>query len=220
MIKQKERLSDQVYKRIKEDIQHGLYVAGHKIPSESELMDIYKVGRSTIREAINSLASSGILLVKRGDGTYVRQLSEESAIDEHLRTANFEEVNDARRLLEAELVRRACISATIPQLNKVAHYLQLRKEAILTEDKSACIHADIQFHLHIASAANHHVFFILYQNFTHLISNFFQEREPRGISYFAMSHHLHEQLFEAIKAKDEQQALHVLASILTNNHSS
>ncbi|MGJ1364158.1 FadR/GntR family transcriptional regulator [Sphingobacterium spiritivorum] len=219
MIKQKERLSDQVCKRIKEDIQQGLYLAGHKIPSESELMDIYKVGRSTIREAINSLASSGILLVKRGDGTYVRRFSEESAIDEHLRTANFDEVNDARRLLETELVRRACTYATTPQLDEIAHYLQLRKEAILIEDKVACIHADIQFHLQIASAANHRVFFILYQNFTHLISNFFQEREVRGISYFAMTHYLHEQLFEAIKTKDEQHALRVLAHILTNNHS-
>ncbi|MGJ1432507.1 FadR/GntR family transcriptional regulator [Sphingobacterium spiritivorum] len=219
MIKQKERLSDQVYTRIKEDIQKGLYLAGHKIPSESELMSIYQAGRSTIRESIKSLARSGILVVKQGDGTYIRRLTEESAIDEHLRTANFEEVNDARRLLETELVRRACIFATSEQIDQIAHYLQLRKEAILAEDKSACIHADIQFHLQIASAANHHVFFILYQNFTHLISNFFQERETRGISYFAMSHHLHEQLFSAIKTKDEQQALHVLTHILTHNHS-
>lgn len=44
---------------------------GEKLPNEFELGEMFQVGRSTIREAVKSLATKGILEVRRGDGTYV-----------------------------------------------------------------------------------------------------------------------------------------------------
>jgi len=65
------KLYTKIINSIKEDIANGVYQPGEKIPAEPELMQKYGVGRSTIREAIKTLAISGILKVKQGSGTTV-----------------------------------------------------------------------------------------------------------------------------------------------------
>ncbi|WP_257351641.1 GntR family transcriptional regulator [Pseudalkalibacillus decolorationis] len=42
-----------------------------KIPSERELMDIYKVSRSTVREAVSHLVHEGVLEKVHGKGTFI-----------------------------------------------------------------------------------------------------------------------------------------------------
>lgn len=61
----------QVYKRIKEDVQKGVYAIGSFIPKESELESIYHGSRTTIRKAIKMLADEEILEVRQGCGTKV-----------------------------------------------------------------------------------------------------------------------------------------------------
>jgi len=67
-----------LYHQLAEDllaqIQSGQYGAGHKLPSEHELATRYGVGRPTVRQATDSLIQRGLLIRKRGSGTYVRQV--------------------------------------------------------------------------------------------------------------------------------------------------
>ena len=44
---------------------------GEKIPNEFILAEMFGVGRGTVREAVKSLVSKGILEVRRGLGTFV-----------------------------------------------------------------------------------------------------------------------------------------------------
>ncbi|MCL1680071.1 GntR family transcriptional regulator [Elizabethkingia miricola] len=217
-MEKKERLSDLTTSRIQEDILKGKYAVGEKLPTEKELMEIYQVGRSTIREAVKQLSISKILSVKQGSGTYVNKGQVLSPSD-ILKKAKFDEINDARRLVEGELIQRACQTATQKQLEAIDKSLQEKKKAILEENKDSCIQADIEFHLNVAKAANHQVLLLLYQRFTEMITDFFHEREPKGISFFAMSYHLHEQLYLAIRDKKEKQAAKILDNILNNNFS-
>lgn len=53
-------------------IQQEQIKVGEKLPSEHKLSDKFGVGRSTVREAIKSLVTRGILEVKRGSGTFVK----------------------------------------------------------------------------------------------------------------------------------------------------
>lgn len=47
------------------------YPVGAKLPNEYELAEDLDVGRSTIREAVRSLATRNILEVRQGSGTYI-----------------------------------------------------------------------------------------------------------------------------------------------------
>ena len=80
---------------------------GEKLPSEYKLAELFGVGRSTIREAVKSLVTKGVLEVKRGSGTYVR--STEMVAEDPLGLAQFEdkyrlamELFEVRILLEPE----------------------------------------------------------------------------------------------------------------------
>ncbi|WP_199425608.1 FadR/GntR family transcriptional regulator [Thermaerobacillus caldiproteolyticus] len=67
----------QIHRIIQED---GL-VAGDKIPSERELSERLKVGRSSVREALRALEFLGIIETRRGEGTYMKEFGEHQLID-------------------------------------------------------------------------------------------------------------------------------------------
>ena len=54
---------------LEDQIVQGYYK--DKIPSERELMDMYSVSRSTVREAVSILVREGILEKRHGKGTFV-----------------------------------------------------------------------------------------------------------------------------------------------------
>ncbi|MEH3113935.1 FadR/GntR family transcriptional regulator [Pedobacter terrae] len=211
------RLFEQVSTKIRNDIKRGKFKVGEKIPSEPALMELYGVGRSTVREAIKSLALSGILTVQQGFGTKVNAGPTEP-IEQRLRSADFKEINQVRALLEQEIVRLATKNRTESDLEAIIEALEKRKSAIEKESRTECTDADIAFHLAIARAAGNRVLSDLYESFTVIIRDFFTKRAPSGITHFAMSHHLHEALFDAIKAGNTDSALSITTTILNNNH--
>lgn len=66
-----------LYQQLMEDIKtaltEGKYAPDEKIPSESELSELYHVSRITVRRAVEELCSEGYLVKKQGKGTYVSQ---------------------------------------------------------------------------------------------------------------------------------------------------
>ena len=212
------KLSDQVANKIKQDIFQNKHKAGEKIPAEPELMKLYSVGRSTVREAIKTLAMTGVLKVQQGSGTFVCSNLQNETIDQKLLRADFDEINAVRRLLEAEIVRLATQNHTEMDLKMIEECLENRRQAINSDLAEACVDADIAFHMAIARASSNEVLADLYQSFTIIIRGSFSKREVRGITRFAMSHHLHEELFEAIKNRKEKPAQKVLDKIIENNY--
>ena len=63
----------QVKEDIKKKIEARVYIVNKPIPSEDELINLYSVSRSTIREAILQLVQDGIIHKKRGIGTFVSE---------------------------------------------------------------------------------------------------------------------------------------------------
>ena len=45
---------------------------GDKLPSERELSERLKVGRSSVREALSALELLGLIETRRGEGTFLR----------------------------------------------------------------------------------------------------------------------------------------------------
>lgn len=61
----------QIAHQLAQDITSGWLAPGARVPSEAELMEIYKVSRVTVRLAIQLLARNGQVISRRGKGTYV-----------------------------------------------------------------------------------------------------------------------------------------------------
>lgn len=65
-------LYEQIYDDVLARIVSKEWAAGHRIPTEMELCEIYKVSRITVRKAIDDLVKTGYLVRQRGRGTFVR----------------------------------------------------------------------------------------------------------------------------------------------------
>src|SRR5699024_2828881 len=63
------------YKQIYEDIKQSInekYEVGDRLPSEVDLINKYKVSRSTLRRSLKLLADDGLILIKHGKGMFVK----------------------------------------------------------------------------------------------------------------------------------------------------
>ncbi|CCE11363.1 putative transcriptional regulator, GntR family, with an UbiC transcription regulator-associated domain [Bradyrhizobium sp. STM 3843] len=61
----------QVADGIERDIAEGRFAAGARLPGETEIAEIYRVNRHTVRRALAALAERGLVRAARGSGTYV-----------------------------------------------------------------------------------------------------------------------------------------------------
>lgn len=64
---------EQVNQIIRQRIRDGIYPPGGRMPSEGELALELGISRSTLRTAMASLVSEGLVLRRQGDGTFVNR---------------------------------------------------------------------------------------------------------------------------------------------------
>ena len=95
----------------------GEWPVGSRIPTEPELMNTLGVGRTTVREAVRSLATMGMLETAPSRGTFVRsRLPSTSVLAEFVADFPIDDVLGFRRALEVEAARLAAIHRTPRQL--------------------------------------------------------------------------------------------------------
>lgn len=160
-------LVDQVRRGLEARLESGDFPLGAKLPPEADLMALFGVGRSTIREAIRSLAHLGVLDVRQGAGTYARSLpSQTDPLSNRLRRAHLRDVYAVRRLLEVEINRLAAIHRTPSDLTRLTETLAREDHARAVGDESAKVDAAVDFHLALVAAAHNPVLADLYRTFT------------------------------------------------------
>ncbi|WP_227521442.1 MULTISPECIES: FadR/GntR family transcriptional regulator [Bacillus] len=71
----------EIVKEIRAIITEDGLTAGDKIPSERELSDRLKVGRSSVREALRALELLGLIETRRGEGTFMKDFTEHHLVD-------------------------------------------------------------------------------------------------------------------------------------------
>jgi len=86
------------------DIRSGTHPAGAKIPSENELAARYGIGRPTVRQAVGSLVRRGVLVRKRGSGTFVAHQPE--TVNLFSLTGTLKSLKNTGCALAVELVER------------------------------------------------------------------------------------------------------------------
>lgn len=90
------KLSDVAYAKIFGRISSGEYPINSRLPTENELADLLSVSRPIVREALARLRDDGLVVSRRGSGTYVRRAPE----PEQASIAPLSSIADMRRCLE------------------------------------------------------------------------------------------------------------------------
>lgn len=151
-----EQAEEQLYQFILEEP----ISVGEKLPNEFALGERFGVGRSTIREAVKSLASKGIVEVRRGSGTYVvgTVLPEEDPLG----IQGFEDkgaialdLADVRLMIEPAMAEMAALKATEEDVRRLKQLCD-RVESRIAEGESY-VRDDIAFHCCVAECSKNKI---------------------------------------------------------------
>ena len=209
-IKQK-KISSQIVDQIKEAITSGKMRPGDSLPPERELMKIFSVGRPTLREALNSLATMGYLEMAQRQRTKVKSLVPKDII-EPLRLMLKEDATvavdlvESRTIVETANAELAAIRATDEDILKLEECLEDMRSKL--GKHKALLLGDADFHLAIADATHNKIQ-------THLMFSIYDLlKEKIGLCYHGEKaeeiFEQHCQIKDAIKAKDPVKARRVM----------
>jgi GntR family transcriptional regulator, transcriptional repressor for pyruvate dehydrogenase complex len=137
-------------------VKSGELRPGDKLPPEREMVRMFGVGRSSIREAVKGLVLLGYLDVIQGKGTFLKQDPAfgdlASAQLRHLLTAeNIFDLMEVRQILECNAVRLATRRAAPEDLERIRKALDRMRAC--ENDADGFYDPDFDFHMAIAEAS-------------------------------------------------------------------
>ena len=208
-------VGEQVALQLAGMIRDGRWHAGDKLPPENQLCTALNVGRSTLREALKSLAFIGMVRMRPGDGTYVAQtppgLLERILGRGLLKTEkDLADVCEARIVVETELAALAADRAESADLDVLRNNLAQSDQSIRNQGRPF-IELDLEFHLAIATAAKNSVLRHLLTDIRGVLIEWItKSQELPGLRENALAQH--KKIFESIadhnpvKAREAMQA--------------
>lgn len=198
-----EEVARQIQQRILENMHPG-----EVLPPERQLAQMFGVSRSSIRDAIRTLETVGLLEPRQGMGTVVCEPSTElllapltTVLTRKRKTVS--ELLDVRLMLEPALAGRAATHIGGVELEELEQILR-RQDAKIRQGELA-IEEDSEFHYNIAMAADNAVVLQILDVLMDLLRET-RERSLQSEGRLQKSFAGHRRILAALKRHDPQAA--------------
>jgi GntR family transcriptional regulator, sialic acid-inducible nan operon repressor len=161
---QRKKLWEEVAFRLRAMIEDGTFPEGTLLPSESDLMQMFGVGRPSIREALFALHLNGLVAITSGERARVTVPSPDtllfhlSGVARHFltRSGGPEHFQEARAIFEIGVARIAAQRGT---LDDVARLEQALKANVAAKgDRERFGRTDVAFHYVLAVTTRNPIF--------------------------------------------------------------
>lgn len=206
------KVYEEIVGQIKQLIIDGKLQPGDKLLSERELSEKLNVSRASVREAFSALEMMGIISIRPGEGSFVRQVSYEGMLEPlsfllQVEISNITQVLEVRKILEVETAALAARRATPEALEEIRRSLDYMNEEL--DSGGIGDRADDAFHLALAQAADNPVLVKVMSTITDLMTNTFRASRQKLFLVDHMAdvlHESHQSIYEAILAKEPKVA--------------
>ena len=212
------RFTDRILVQLKDYILSHRIQRGERLPSESDLAEIFGVSRGTIREALHILEHDGIVQIKKGPGggIFLSDGNLLQVIDSIFFTMQWEQVSfptlmEARKSLEDRIARLAALRADKQDLEEIEKILQKMESTGLGQ--GLFIQYDTDFHVALAKAAKNRIllmFMVALKELHNRVVDYSKLHE----SLFPVAIHYHREIWKAVKDGDPEKAANVMAEHL------
>ena len=205
-------LSTVIAQKIDEMIVKDGLQPGTKLPSETELARWYRVSRPTIREAMKTLEAKHVVMIRQGDGTYIREKTGVGGDPLGFRYMEkdrlSESVFEARLVLEPKVVMLAAQRADQNDIERMRAVVEQMQNVRYQEP--ARLSLDLQFHGLIAESSKNPVFKQMLSVFYEAIEAGIVLLNESGNS-FDRAQKAHRDIFQAICRRDACRAMNAMA---------
>jgi GntR family transcriptional regulator, transcriptional repressor for pyruvate dehydrogenase complex len=205
----KVKLTAEVSRAIESYIEDNGLQEGEKLPSERVLTEQLGVGRSSLREALSSLAATGFVKVYPGKGIFVGKKEKflESIVSLTEKKVTLLELLQVRKPLETLAAEMAAQNATKEMLNRINKKLDILLKSYNEGNENP--NEDVEFHLAIHEASGNPVLPVLAK----IVFDFWGRHDFGKENNFLETLPLHKPLFEAIFKGDEIEAVKAVKKI-------
>lgn len=207
-----EKVSDKIVTQLIDLITEGQLAPGEKLPSERRLTELFGVGRSSLREALNTLETLGFIEIKKRKGNYVKSMDSAMPLNPLKKIMQTDqkrivELYEVRRSIEQSSAREAAERRTEEDLEAIL--AAIKRFTLPSGETVFSWDNEIGFHLAIAKASH---------NFLRLhtlksIFDFAREfLEPVLHGFICNDERIntvlrqHQDIYEVIKAQDSEGA--------------
>ncbi len=151
------RLYEEIVQQFHSLIRQGTLKHGDRLPSERELSEQFKVSRSSVREAIRSLELQGLVVSRRGSGTFINTENLDAALDLvaanlNVGEAALQDVFEMRHLMEPHIAALAAQRASSDEVQSMRDILAEQQRQI--DLGGTGVESDTAFHFALASATH------------------------------------------------------------------
>ena len=208
----KERISqtDAVVEELKRFFLSDQIQVGDKLPTEKQLCENYRVGRSTVREAIRTLQVMGYVELRPGRGAFLAAKSL-SSVDATLAAwisenkPGMEETLRIRQALESVAVSFAIEKASDAELARIDLTRLAFEDALMRKDFAALSGLDETFHKAIVQASHSELLATL-NNVAAMAFREWRDHSFKYEEYAAKAVLPHQRIAAALLARDGELA--------------
>ena len=202
------RIYEEIVRQVKAMIAESRLKGGDRLPPERDLAEKFVVSRTSVREALRALESLGLVEIRPGEGTFVRQVSVDSLVEPLalLMVSQREaigELFEARRLLEPSLAGLAATRATPEEIQEMERILDEQAKEIAAGRTGLA--QDAQFHSAIGAAAHNRAI----TRIAHAIMDLLTQSREESLNTPGRptrSHEDHRRVLGAIGRRDSEAA--------------
>lgn len=153
---------DEIVQKLEDLIRGGKLRPGDRLPAERQLAESCNVSRNTIREAIKVMAEKGVVISRRGAGTFIAEGALACMIDGAARRRKrLREVFELRKILEPQIAALAAERITAHYLSELDKVVAHQREDVAHGRNQ--VELDELFHHLIAKAAGNSVLLEVYE---------------------------------------------------------
>lgn len=222
--RRRETLSTQLTRELGTSIARGEIKPGDKLPSEQELIALYGVSRTVVREAISSLKAKGLVATRQGLGAFVLQATPSVSVT--IDAQGRESLDELLLLLDLRIALEVESAGLAAERRNEAHLSALR-EAL--DDMSqrvmageSAIEPDRRFHAELVRATGNEYFSNLLEQLgttaipRSRVDLFPQDKMARTL-YLQYVNVEHERIYQAILQHDSAAARQAMRLHLSNS---
>ncbi len=199
-----------VARRVQQKILSGEWKPGEQIPSQRILSEHFNVSRASLREALLTLETLGLIKTEPGRGTYVtagRNDSTEALKWRYSDSFAMADVFETRLMLEGQIVENAALVMSPSALTVLVGSTDEMERCWAAGDLLANVEADLRFHHAIAANCGNKMLRMMYETVQGLLSE--TQRQPiphTNPSRMRDSIAEHRQIISAVAANDADAA--------------
>ncbi len=209
-----------VARRIQQMLLDGVLKAGDRIPSQRVLSDQFNVSRASLREALLTLETLGLIKTEPGRGTFVTSGQAEANSALKWRYSDqfaMADVFETRAMLEGQIAESAATAigqAALAALRVATDEMETYWEA---GDLLANVEADLRFHSTIAQSCTNRMLQTLYETVQSLLTETQRQPIPRtNPSRMRASVAEHREIIAALEAGNGRSARLAMQRHITN----